>query len=122
MPPYTGDYIEHIEPGKNSLKFYSFTPRPLMRGHMYQMDDELAALLIDAHRSIGFLEGLIKYAPNKEAFAALMLLKECIYSRMIDYDSPDFKEVLTSRGTGKGNISPIIDLKAAYRAAVNMEI
>ena len=27
MLPYTGDYIEHIEPGKNSLKFYSFTPR-----------------------------------------------------------------------------------------------
>ena len=122
MLPYTGDYIEHIEPGKNSLKFYSFTPRPLMRGHMYQMDDELAALLIDAHRNIGFLEGLIKYAPNKEAFAELMLLKECTYSRMIDYDSPDFKEVLTSRGTGRGNISPIIDLEVAYRAAVNMEI
>lgn len=122
MLPYTGDYIEHIEPGKNSLKFYSFTPRPLMRGHMYQMDDELAALLIDAHRNIGFLEGLIKYAPNKEAFAELMLLKECTYSRMIDNDSPDFKEVLTSRGTGRGNISPIIDLEVAYRAAVNMEI
>ena len=66
MLPYTGDYIEHIEPGKNSLKFYSFTPRPLMRGNIYQMDDELAMLLIDAHRNIGFLEGLIKYAPNKE--------------------------------------------------------
>lgn len=86
------------------------------------MDDELAMLLIDAHRNIGFLEGLIKYAPNKEAFAELMLLKECTYSRMIDYDNPDFKEVLTSRGTGKGNISPIIDLEAAYRAALNMEI
>ena len=82
----------------------------------------MAALLIDAHRNIGFLEGLIKYAPNKEAFAELMLLKECTYSRMIDYDSPDFKEVLTSRGTGRGNISPIIDLEVAYRAAVNMEI
>ena len=82
----------------------------------------IGCLLIDAHRNIGFLEGLIKYAPNKEAFAELMLLKECTYSRMIDYDSPDFKEVLTSRGTGRGNISPIIDLEVAYRAAVNMEI
>lgn len=69
MLPYTGDYIEYIEPGKNSLKFYSFTPRPLMRGDMYQMDDELAALLIDAHRNIGFLEGLVKYAPNKEVLS-----------------------------------------------------
>lgn len=51
-----------------------------------------------------------------------MLLKECTYSRMIDYDNPDFKEVLTSRGTGKGNISLIIDLEAAYSAALNMEI
>ena len=40
MLPYTGDYIEHIEAGKNSLKFYSFTPRPLMRRNIYQRDDE----------------------------------------------------------------------------------
>lgn len=46
-----------------------------MRGDMYQMDDELSTLLIETHRNIGFLEGLVKYAPNKEAFAELMLLK-----------------------------------------------
>ena len=50
MIPYTGEYIEHFDPEKPSLKFYSFTPRPLMRGDMYQMDDELATLLIEAHR------------------------------------------------------------------------
>ena len=122
MLPYTGDYTEHIDPEKPSLTFYSFTPRPLMRGGMYQMDDELAALLIEAHRNIGFLEGLVEYAPNKEAFAELMLLKECTYSHMIDYDSPDFIEVLTSRGTGKGNITPITNLEAAYKAAANLEI
>lgn len=77
MLPYTGDYTEHFDSEKPSLTFYSFTPRPLMRGGMYQMDDELAALLIEAHRNIGFLEGLVEYAPNKEAFAELMLLKEC---------------------------------------------
>lgn len=75
MIPYTGEYIEHFDPEKPSLKFYFFTPRPLMRGDMYQMDDELSTLLIEAHRNIGFLEGLVKYAPNKEAFAELMLLK-----------------------------------------------
>ncbi len=122
MLPYTGDYIEYIEPGINSLKCYSFTPRPLMRGDMYQMDDELAALLVDAHRNIGFLEGLVKYASNKEAFAELMLLKECTYSRMIDYDSPDFKEVLTIRGTGKGDITPITNLQMTYKAAKSMEV
>ena len=122
MLPYTGDYTEHIDPEKPNLTFYSFTPRPLMCGGMYQMDDELAALLIEAHRNIGFLEGLVEYAPNKEAFAELMLLKECTYSHMIEYDSPDFKEVLTSRGTGKGNITPITNLEVAYKAAANLEI
>ncbi len=117
MLPYTGDYIEHIEPGKKQSQILFFHPSPLDAWEQYQMDDELAMLLIDAHRNIGFLEGLIKYAPNKEAFAELMLLKECTYSRMIDYDNPDFKEVLTSPRNCKGNISPIIDLEAAYRAS-----
>ena len=122
MIPYTGEYIEHIDPEKPSLKFYSYIPRPLMRGDMYQMDDELAALLIEAHRNIGFLEGLVKYAPNKEAFAELMLLKECTYSHMIDYDGPDFKEILTIRGTGKEDITPITNLEMAYKAAKSMEV
>lgn len=93
-----------------------------MRGDMYQMDDELAALLIKAHRKIGFLEGLIKYASNKEAFAELMLLKECTYSRMIDYNGPDFKEILTIRGTGKGDITLITNLAMAYKAVKSMEV
>ncbi len=122
MLPYTGDYTEHFDPEKPSLTFYSFTPRPLMRGGMYQMDDELAALLIEAHRNISFLEGLVKYAPNKEAFAELMLLKECTYSHMIDYDGPDFKEILTIRGTGKGDITPIANLEMAFKAAKSMEV
>ena len=122
MLPYTGDYTEHFDPEKPSLTFYSFTPRPLMRGGIYQMDDELAALLIEAHRNISFLEGLVKYAPNKEAFAELMLLKECTYSHMIDYDGPDFKEILTIRGTGKGDITPIANLEMAFKAAKSMEV
>lgn len=67
-----------------------------MRGDMFKMDNELADLLIRTHRHIGFLEGLLMYSPNKDAFGELMLLKECTYSQMIDYDSPDFKEILTS--------------------------
>ena len=122
MLPYTGDYTEHIDSTTNNFKYYTFTPRPLMNGNMYQMDDELAALLTEAHRNIGFLEGLIKFAPNRDSFTELMLLKECTYSRMIDCNGPDFKDVLTSCGTGKGDISPIMNLESAYRTAMNMEI
>lgn len=117
MLPYTGDYIEHIDDNINDFKYFTFTPRPLMRGDMYKMDDELSALLIEAHRNIGFLEGLLKYAPNKDAFSELMQLKECAYSLMIDYDSPTFQDVLVSRGSGKGDIAPITNLELAYKVA-----
>ncbi len=117
MLPYTGDYIEHIDDNINDFKYYTFTPRPLMHGDMYKMDDELSALLIEAHRNIGFLEGLLKYAPNKDAFGELMQLKECAYSLMIDYDSLTFRDVLISRGSGKGDITPITNLELAYKVA-----
>lgn len=86
------------------------------------MDDELTALLIEAHHNIGFLEGLVKYAPNKDAFGELMLLKECVYSRMIDYDSPTFQEVLVSRGRGKEDIISITTLELAYKMSKNKKI
>ncbi len=117
MLPYTGDYIEHIDDNINDFKYYTFTPRPLMHGDMYKTDDELSALLIEAHRNIGFLEGLLKYAPNKDAFSELLQLKECTYSLMIDYDSPTFQDVLISRGSGKGDIAPITNLELAYKVA-----
>ena len=122
MLPYTGDYIEHIDDNIDDFKYYTFTPRPLMHGDMYKMDDELSALLIEAHRNIGFLEGLLKYAPNKDAFSELMLLKECTYSLMVDYDAPSFQEVLVSRGGDKGDIARINNLTLAYKAAMDRTI
>jgi len=77
MLPYTRNYIEHIDDNINDFKYYTFTPRSLMHGDMYKMDDELSALLI---------------------------LKECVYFRMIDYGCPGFQETLASYGSGKGDI------------------
>ena len=68
--------------------------------------DEVMKLV---HRNMGFLKGLFKYAPNREAFVELMLLKECTYSRMIDYDTLTFHDVLASRGSGKNDIASITD-------------
>ena len=122
MIPYTGDYIEHIDGSIDNFKYFTFTPRPLMHGDMYKMDDELSTFLIEAHRNIGILKGLFKYAPNREAFVELMLLKECTYSRMIDYDTLTFHEVLASRGSGKNDIASITNLKLAYKKAIDRTI
>lgn len=89
---------------------------------MYQMDDKLTALLTEVYKNIGFLEGFVMYVPNKEAFAGAMLLKECTYSYMIDYVGPDFKEVLTISGIGKGDIMPTTNLEMAFKAAKSREV
>lgn len=121
MLPYTGEYTEHRKSAGSDFTYYTFTPRQLNGAELYNMDDELASLLIEAHHSLGQLEGLLQYAPNKTSFCDLMVLKECTYSLMIDYDTPNFQEVLTIRGTGKGDMTPINNLVSAYKEAANMQ-
>lgn len=121
MYPYTGDYTEQRKNDNSNFTYYTFTPRPLNGAGLYKMDDELASLLAEAHHSLGQLEGLVQYAPNSSPFCDLMVLKECTYSLMIDYDTPNFQEVLTIRGTGKGNMTPVNNLVSAYKEAANMQ-
>ena len=121
MHPYTGDYTEQRKNEKFNFTYYTFTPRPLKDATLFKMDNELATLLIEAHHNLGQLEGLFQYAPNKNSFCELMLLKECTYSRMIDYDAPNFIDILVRRGAGKGDIEPINNLVAAYKAANGMQ-
>lgn len=121
MYPYTGDYTEQRKNEKSDFTYYTFTPRPLNGAGLYKMDDELASLLAEAHHSLGQLEGLVQYAPNSSPFCYLMVLKECTYSLMIDYDMPNFQEVLTIRGTGKGDMTPVNNLVSAYKEAANMQ-
>lgn len=121
MYPYTGDYTKQRKNEKSDFTYYTFTPRPLNGAGLYKMDDELASLLAEAHHSLGQLEGLVQYAPNSSPFCDLMLLKECTYSLMIDYDMPNFLDVLTIRGTGKGDVTPINNLVSAYKESANMQ-
>ena len=121
MHPYTGYYTEQRKNEKYNFSYYTFTPRPLEGATLFKMDDELAALLVESHHNLGLLEGLLQFAPNKNSFCELMLLKECTYSRMIDYDEPDFSDILVRRGTGKGDIEPINNLMSAYKAATGMQ-
>ena len=51
-----------------------------------------------------------------------MLLKECTYSRMIDYYAAlDFRNILVKREAGKGAVESINNLVSAYKSAVDMQ-
>ena len=51
-----------------------------------------------------------------------MLLKECTYSLMVDYDGLSFQEVLVSRGGDKGDIARITKLELVLRCINNCEL
>ena len=93
MWPHTGKYVPHQDSRDPTFTYYTFTPRPLREERLYKMDDELAALLADAHQKLGFLHGMMKYAPNKQTFSDLMLLKERTFSVKIDYKTQSFEYV-----------------------------
>ncbi|MDL2327899.1 Fic family protein [Ruminococcaceae bacterium OttesenSCG-928-A11] len=123
MFPYTGEFREKIiQDGRKHYRSTSFTPRPLMEGGFFEMDDELALLLISAHCSLGILDGMVKYMPNREVIRDLMILKECYYSRLIDYNEPGLFEVMASINTGKPDYSHIGHIATAYKRAIGRQI
>jgi hypothetical protein len=116
---HTGDYMEHTRNNAMRSTYYTFTPVPLMDGSFYTMNDDLAALLTEAHRLLGVLEGMASFHPDKEIFHNWMLFRESCFSRMIDYAEPDINEALTKKAVGNP-FAEISNIVSAYRCAAAM--
>jgi len=96
----TGDYIEQVADSAVRSTYYTFTPRPLMEGSFYTMNDDLALLLAETHRALGILEGMAYFSHDRKDLANLILLRESAFSRMIDYHGKDIYSVLVGRASG----------------------
>ncbi len=122
MWPHTGKYIPHQDVRDSTFTYFTFTPRHLREGCLYKMDDELAVRLAVTHQKLGFLHGVMQYAPNKQVFSNLILLKESAYSVNIDNEGVSFKDILYDVGTGKGDAKAAKNVALAYKDAVNQRI
>ena len=86
---------EHKKRERNkalNIFFDTLTPEVFNNDVLYQVDDELYKLLIDAHKKLGILKGTVKHLPNREIIANLMLLTECYYSRKVDFTDMSITE------------------------------
>ena len=123
MFPYTGEFRKKIiQDGRSHYRSTSFVPRPLMKGGFFDMDEELATLLIEAHRLLGILDGMIKYMPNCQAIRDLMIIKECYYSRKIDYNEPSLLDVMASLNADKEEFKYIAHIITAYKKALGRQV
>ncbi|MCL1976248.1 MAG: Fic family protein [Firmicutes bacterium] len=81
----------------------------------FDMDDELFTLLTMTHKQLGVLEGMIKHIPDIKIISELMILIECHFSRLIDYDDGYFIELLKAINTGKREAKNILNIVSAYK-------
>ena len=120
---YTSEFRKKII-GEKTVRFKRevLIPCRLMDNDFFEVDNELASLLINSHRLLGILDGMIKYMPNSEAIRDLMILKECYYSRSIDYEEPPLLEALASLNAGKKDYEHISYVVTAYKAALGRQV
>jgi Fic family protein len=121
MPVYTGEYFEHPTDGASRGIYYSFLPKHLVDGSFYTADEELFSLLIEAHRALGILEGMVVNMPDSDVLLESAALKECHYSRLIDYPDVSMYSLLESRGGGE-DISVVQNIISAYEKAFDENI
>ena len=74
----------------------AFIPEPLPPRHPpMAMDQELAALLSAADRSVGRLDGVTEVLPNPDLFVAMYVHKEAVLSSQIEGTQSSLADVLT---------------------------
>jgi len=94
MQKNTGKYKQQSRTGKTEFVYYTFTPRPLTEGGFFELDDELTDFLSITYHTLGVLDGMVKYTPNRASFLDISLFMESCYSKLIDYQSPQFYNAL----------------------------
>ena len=73
MPQLTGE-----------LRYHAFIPKPLPPNPRLKMDMEIQALLSDADRALGRLDGVTETLPDPNLFVAMYVRKEAVLSSQIE--------------------------------------
>jgi len=84
-----------------------------------EYDAELQALLSQADRKMGRLDGIIQFLPNAELFAAMYVKKEAVLSSQLDGANTSFGDVLSAQC--EQDEEPREDIKriVSYEKAIN---
>ncbi|MDP2182095.1 MAG: Fic family protein [Actinomycetota bacterium] len=74
--------------------YLAFIPAPLPPHPPIKMDDEMVALLSDADRALGRLDGSIQTLPDPEIFVFMYVRKEAVLSSQIEGTQSSLNDVL----------------------------
>ena len=88
IPNRSGQYVRQLQ------GYRAFLPAPLPPAPPIQMDGELPALLSQADRALGRLDGSIQTLPNPELFVLMYVRKEAVLSSLIEGTQSSLQDVL----------------------------
>ena len=88
IPNRSGQYVRQLQ------GYRAFLPAPLPPAPPVQMDGELPALLSQADRVLGRLDGSIQTLPNPELFVLMYVRKEAVLSSLIEGTQSSLQDVL----------------------------
>lgn len=117
---YTGDYIEHTTDDIYRSTYYTFTPRTLLDGDFYTLDEELVRLLTEAHRALGVLQGMISENRCSEEIKQAIQLKEACFTKMIDDSEFDIRSFICGEGNAVSDES-IKNIFLAYECVTKQK-
>lgn len=84
----SGTYVQQLE------GYRAFIPAPLPPMPAVRMDGEMQALLSQADRALGRLDGSIQTLPNPDLFVFMYVKKEAVLSSQIEGTQASFNDVL----------------------------
>lgn len=102
------------------LLYKSFYPMPLPPEPPISMDDEMIALLSNANRSLGILEGVSNHVSNIDLFVSMYVRKEALLSSQIEGTQATLDDILDPNldSNINQNISEVINyIKGNYSVA-----
>ena len=88
IPNRSGQYVRQLQ------GYRAFLPAPFPPAPPVQMDGELQALLSQADRALGRLDGSIQTLPNPELFVLMYVRKEAVLSSLIEGTQSSLQDVL----------------------------
>ncbi len=92
MRTVSGTFYKSFDVERNR-RYWTFLPTELNLLNI-RINQDITDLLIQAHRTIGILEGIIRYIPNVEHFLELMICGDAYYSCRIDNIAVHYRDIL----------------------------
>ncbi len=86
-----GSYTKNLS---GDAAYYSFKPNPLPPNPAIEQDEEMVALLVEAHKQLTEFESISSYIPNIDIFIYMNILKEALMSSQIEGTQATLEDIL----------------------------